>query len=119
MSWVRRRAWPAAPGGLQLDGRCIRAPEAPRAGSLMPRRGVTKAPAWPATLRMPGVDYTRHSQTLCVVCQRRAQWNGDRWIHLTVFARGIHDARPDLGLVIDSSDPRDAQKLALMEAGVD
>jgi|GEM_PF-6945742 hypothetical protein len=85
----------------------------------MPRRGVTKAPAWPATLRMPGVDYTRHSQTLCVVCQRRAQWNGDRWIHLTVFARGIHDARPDLGLVIDSSDPRDAQKLALMEAGVD
>ena len=83
----------------------------------MPRRGVAKAPASPATLRMPGVVYTRHSQTLCVVCQRRVQRNGDRWIHLTVFARGIHDARPDLGLVIDSSDTWHAQKLEAMEAG--
>ena len=83
----------------------------------MPPRGVAKAPASPATLCMPGVVYTRHSQTLCVICQRRVQWNGDRWIHLTVFARGLHDARPDLGLVVESDDPRQAQKLEAMEAG--
>lgn len=58
-----------------------------------------------------------NSQTLCTACRRRVQWNGGRWIHLTIYAKGMHDARPDLGLVVDSSDTRQAQKLEAMEAG--
>jgi len=52
---------------------------------------------------------------LCTACRRRVQWNGKRWIHLTIYAKGMHDARPDLDLVEDSSDPWAAEKLALME----
>ena len=81
----------------------------------MPRlRSVTKG-ASSATWRAPGAVYTRNSQTLCTACLRRVQWNGDRWIHLTVYARGMHEARPDLDLVVESDDCWLAQKLALME----
>ena len=75
---------------------------------------ITKS-ASSATWRKPGVEYTRHSQTLCTVCLRRVQWNGDRWIHLTIYARGMHEARPDLDLVVESDDTWLAQKLMLME----
>ena len=78
------------------------------------KQRVTKGPS-PATLRAPDVEYTRHSQTLCTACQRRVQWNGDRWIHLTIYARGMHEARPDLDLVVESDDTWLAQKLMLME----
>ena len=78
-------------------------------------RSVTKS-ASSATWRKPGVKYSRNSQTLCTACQRRVQWNGDRWIHLTIYARGMHEARPDLDLVVDSADTWAAQKLALVEA---
>ena len=61
------------------------------------------------------LGFTRDSQTLCTVCQRRIQWNGKRWIHLTIHAARMHDGVPDLDLVVDSSDPWAAQKLALME----
>lgn len=67
-------------------------------------------------MRKALVQYSRSAQTLCTVCQRRVQWNGKRWIHLVVYARGMHDARPDLDLVIDSSDPVPAEKLSVMEA---
>ena len=60
--------------------------------------------------------YSPNSQTLCTACRSRVQWNGKRWIHLTIYAKGMHDARPDLDLVEDSSDPWAAEKLALMEA---
>lgn len=82
----------------------------------MPRRGVAKAPASPATMRQPGIEYTRHSQTLCTACQRRVQWNGKRWIHLVIYARGIHEARPDLDLVVESDDLLALGKLILLEA---
>ncbi len=78
-------------------------------------RSIAKS-ASSATWRKPGVEYSRNSQTLCTACQRRVQWNGDRWIHLTIYARGMHDAFPDLDLVIESDDPWQAEKLALMEA---
>ena len=78
-------------------------------------RSIAKS-ASSATWRKPGVEYSRNSQTLCTACQRRVQWNGDRWIHLTIYARGMHDARPDLDLVVDSADTWAAQKLALVEA---
>ena len=78
-------------------------------------RSITKS-ASSATWRKPGVDYSRNSLTLCTACQRRVQWNGDRWIHLTIYARGMHEARPDLDLVVDSADTWAAQKLALVEA---
>lgn len=84
----------------------------------MKLRKVTKS-ASSATLRKPGVEYTRHSQTLCMACQRRVQWNGDRWIHLVVYARGLHEARPDLDLIVDSadsSDPWAVEKLTVIEA---
>ena len=77
-------------------------------------RSIAKS-ASSATWRRPGVEYTRHSQTLCMACQRRVQWNGDRWIHLTIYACGMHEARPDLDLVVESDDTWLAQKLALME----
>jgi hypothetical protein len=86
----------------------------------MPRlRAVTKSVS-SATWRAPGVVYTCHSQTLCAACRRRVQWNGDRWIHLTVYARGMHEARPDLDLVVESDDhwlarPLELLELALME----
>ena len=78
-------------------------------------RSVTKS-ASSATWRKPGVEYTRHSQTLCTPCQRRVQWNGDRWVHLVVCACGMHEARPDLDLGVESDDPWEAEKLLLMEA---
>jgi hypothetical protein len=80
-------------------------------------RGKVKVTASTATMRAPGVEYSRNSQTLCTACQRRVQWNGSRWIHLVVYARGMHEARPDLGLVIESGDPWVAEKLALLETG--
>lgn len=83
----------------------------------MARRSIAKTPGSPATACRPGL--TRNSQTLCTACQRRVQWNGDRWIHLTIYARGMHDARPDLDLVVESDDTWLAQKLMLMEAGPD
>ena len=78
-------------------------------------RSIAKS-ASSATWRRPGVEYTRHSQTLCTACQRRVQWNGDRWIHLTIYARGMHDAFPDFDPVVESDDPWQAEKLVLMEA---
>lgn len=81
---------------------------------MMKLRSITKS-ASSATWRKPGVEYSRNSQTLCTACQRRVQWNGDRWIHLTIYARGMHEARPDLDLVVESDDTWLAQKLMLME----
>ena len=60
--------------------------------------------------------FTRNSQTLCRICKRRVQWNGKRWIHLTIYARGMHDASANLDMVIDSSDLFAAEKLRLTEA---
>ena len=67
-------------------------------------------------MKKPTPDYSRNAQTLCTVCGRRVQWNGKRWIHLVVYARGMHDAKADLDLIVDSSDPWLAEKLALTEA---
>ena len=63
--------------------------------------------------------YSRDSQTLCTICQQRVQWNGKRWIHLIVYAATMHDARADLALICDSSDPWAAEKLKLTEAARD
>jgi hypothetical protein len=61
-------------------------------------------------------DYSHSSQTLCTACRRRVQWNGKLWIHLTIYAKDMHTALPDLNLVVDSSDPWAAQKLELTES---
>jgi hypothetical protein len=108
---MSRLAWVSARAGLHLDGR---GGATSKADALMARRSNAKAPGSPATACRPGL--TRNSQTLCTACQRRVQWNGDRWIHLTIYARGMYDARPDLDLVVESDDPWQAEKLVLMEA---
>ena len=63
-------------------------------------------------------NLTRNSQTLCLVCQQRVQWNGRRWIHLTIYGRGMHDARPDVDLAGDASDLWFAEKLRLSEGNI-
>ena len=111
MPWMSRLAWVSPCAGLHLEDRDARTPEA---GTLMARRSIAKTPGSSATACRPGL--TRNSQTLCTACQRRVQWNGDRWIHLTIYARGMHDAFPDFDLVVESDDPWQAEKLVLMEA---
>jgi hypothetical protein len=66
---------------------------------------------------MNEATYTRHSQTLCTLCRRRAQWNGKRWIHLVIYWHDMHQAAPDHDLIQDSSDPWVSEKLRLMESG--
>jgi hypothetical protein len=65
---------------------------------------------------MQTFTYARGQQTLCTVCQRRAQSNGQRFIRLTIDGNDMHEAKPDVGMVIDGNDPWAAEKLRLMEA---
>ena len=58
----------------------------------------------------------RGSQTLCTACQRRVEWNGKRWVHLVVYARGLHDARADVDMIGDGADPWHVEKLKVQEA---
>lgn len=82
----------------------------------MAKPAKLSTPASTATMRRPGAEYSRNAQTLCCACLRRVQWNGQRWIHLTVYARFIHEAIPDLDLVADSSDPWLFGRLVAAEA---
>lgn len=65
---------------------------------------------------MSKLMFERGLQTLCRQCRRRVQSNGDRFIHLVIYARGMHDADPDLNQVGDGADVWHVESLKLLEA---